>query len=299
MPYETGALLDVRPTILMIGGSESDAEMVSAAGARSVRRTPAAVISDPDLLALADTILIAITAEDELHDLLPVLAAAGRPVIATFVRDTIDAAAGLLAVDGCTLLCEPDPVELAAALSLGLTDAGVHLNDVASGAEAARLRQLSEEVGRIARVLAGLSGERAAPLAGSPRLAPTVPPPEPPIDRALDANAIRAMIRARRLRAQYFDPALFADPAWDMLLDLMAARIERRAVSVSSLCIAAAVPSTTALRWIKALTDQGLLRRAPDPRDARRVFIELDDATAGAMARCLSAMMAAAPGAVA
>jgi len=36
-----------------------------------------------------------------------------------------------------------------------------------------------------------------------------------------------------------------ADPAWDMLLDLTAARAESRAVSVSSLCIAAGVPTTT------------------------------------------------------
>jgi hypothetical protein len=40
---------------------------------------------------------------------------------------------------------------------------------------------------------------------------------------------------------------LFADPGWDILLDLYAARQEGKQVSVSSLCIAAAVPPTTAL----------------------------------------------------
>ena len=41
---------------------------------------------------------------------------------------------------------------------------------------------------------------------------------------------------------------------------LMAARLEQQRVEVSSLCIAAAVPPTTALRWIKALSDAGPVR---------------------------------------
>ena len=90
------------------------------------------------------------------------------------------------------------------------------------------------------------------------------------------------MIKLRRLRDSYFAANLFADPAWDILLDLMAARLEERAVSVSSLCIAASVPPTTALRWITAMTDSGILIRQNDPSDARRVFVILsNDAEAG------------------
>jgi hypothetical protein len=44
------------------------------------------------------------------------------------------------------------------------------------------------------------------------------------------------------MREQFFGPDLFADPAWDILLDLYAARLEQQRVAVSSLCIAAAVP---------------------------------------------------------
>jgi DNA-binding MarR family transcriptional regulator len=75
-----------------------------------------------------------------------------------------------------------------------------------------------------------------------------------------------------------------------MLLDLMAARLERIQVSVSSLCIAACVPPTTALRWIKMMTDQGLFERVADPVDGRRIFIRLSDSAAQAMTRLLSAM---------
>jgi DNA-binding transcriptional ArsR family regulator len=103
-------------------------------------------------------------------------------------------------------------------------------------------------------------------------------------DLPADAGVIRDMIRARRLRDELFGPGLFADPAWDILLDLTAARIEGRSVAVSSLCIAAAVPATTALRWIKQLTEAGLLRRVADPDDGRRIFIELSDDAARMMA---------------
>ncbi|UKK86151.1 winged helix DNA-binding protein [Sphingopyxis sp. BSN-002] len=89
------------------------------------------------------------------------------------------------------------------------------------------------------------------------------------------AKLIRNMIRERRARESCFQPDLFADPAWDILLDLYAAHYEEIPVSISSLCIAAAVPATTALRWIKTMTDDGQLEREADDKDGRRIFIRL------------------------
>jgi DNA-binding MarR family transcriptional regulator len=140
-----------------------------------------------------------------------------------------------------------------------------------------RLQQLSEEVGRIANVLAALSEHESAAAAMA-----AVGTAEDEGER-LDAGFIRSIIRIRRMRDHFFKSDLFADPAWDMLLDLMAARVERQRVAVSSLCIAAAVPPTTALRWIKGLCDQGLFVRVADPEDGRRVFIELSSETAARM----------------
>ncbi len=154
----------------------------------------------------------------------------------------------------------------------------------------ALLQQLSEEVGRIASILASLSDEEAAELSGAKAL--TAPAADEP---PLEAGYVRALIRARRLRDQYFRGELFADPAWDMLLDLMAARLEDNRVAVSSLCIAAAVPATTALRWIKALTDRGLFVRSADPEDGRRVYIELSDDAARALAAYLRAVRRISP----
>ena len=68
-----------------------------------------------------------------------------------------------------------------------------------------------------------------------------------------------------------------------MLLDLTQAELAQHRVPVSSLCIAAAVPATTALRWIKSMTDSGLFVRRADPHDGRRVFVELSPAASGAM----------------
>jgi len=100
-----------------------------------------------------------------------------------------------------------------------------------------------------------------------------------------DPRLVRQIIQQRQLRARFFDPALFADPAWDMLLDLTAARAEHTRVSVSSLCIASGVPPTTALRWIGQMVETGLFVRTEDGVDKRRAFIALSDQAAEAMAR--------------
>lgn len=100
-----------------------------------------------------------------------------------------------------------------------------------------------------------------------------------------DPRLIRRIIRQRQLRARFFDGDLFADPAWDMLLDLTAARAEHARVSVTSLCIASGVPPTTALRWIGQMVETGLLQRVEDETDKRRAFITLGDRAADAMAR--------------
>jgi DNA-binding MarR family transcriptional regulator len=100
-----------------------------------------------------------------------------------------------------------------------------------------------------------------------------------------DPRLLRRIIRQRQLRAQFFDGDIFADPAWDMLLDLAAARVEHTRVSVTSLCIASNVPATTALRWIGQMTDAGLFQRVDDQIDRRRAFIALTDKAADAMAR--------------
>lgn len=131
-----------------------------------------------------------------------------------------------------------------------------------------QLLELSDQVSRIATILARLSAEEDFP-------APAKNFDEPVETAEIPSAAVAKVIRARRLRAHYFSEDLFADPVWDMMLDLFEAELAQRRVSVSSLCIAAAVPSTTALRWLKTMTERGLVVRINDPFDGRRVYVEL------------------------
>jgi DNA-binding MarR family transcriptional regulator len=94
-------------------------------------------------------------------------------------------------------------------------------------------------------------------------------------ERKAIPQLVRAIQAARRRRDALFAPELFADPAWDMLLELYALHLEQKRVSVSSLCIAAYVPPTTALRWVAKLEEERLATRTEDPMDGRRTWIEL------------------------
>lgn len=103
-------------------------------------------------------------------------------------------------------------------------------------------------------------------------------------DQPVTEKDIRAILRHRRNRGRFFEGEIFADPAWDMLLDLYAARLGQRRISVGSLCEAAAVPATTALRWITMLQNKGLIERSADPMDGRRFHLWLSDTGLDAMA---------------
>jgi len=190
-------------------------------------------------------------------------------------------------------LCAADEDERIAAVALASRPAALSLHDVGRDEGSAILQQLTEDVSRIAAILSSLSEDEQAAIANV-KPAEAADKDEPGIDAAF----VRAIIRARRMRDQYFRGGLFADPAWDMLLDLMAARLEENRVAVSSLCIAAAVPATTALRWIKALTDRGLFVRSADPQDGRRVYIELSDDAARALTAYLRTVHRMAPQAI-
>ncbi len=133
----------------------------------------------------------------------------------------------------------------------------------------ALINALSIEASRIAQALAKLAAEQTREPGAVPA--------------AVDVRLVRRLIKLRRDRDRHFPAEIFADPAWDMLLDLSAARLEGSQVSVSSLCIASAVPTTTALRWIRSLTEAGIFVRATDPMDARRTWIALSDSANEAM----------------
>lgn len=212
--------------------------------------------------------------------------AAGVPTIVLLDTPHLDAIGADLLARDVTLLCDATPYDLAGAVAVLLADGAPVVRDGAR--EAARLQQLNAEVARFAATLAKLAGQGDDQDGGLVEATPFV------AERGGDYGAqpaadiapaeIRRAIRARRLRDDAFGIAgLFEEPAWDILLDLFAAELERRRVSVSSLCIAAAVAPTTALRWIGKLIDAGLLDRRPDDFDRRRAYISLSARASTAM----------------
>lgn len=197
-------------------------------------------------------------------------------IVATVLPEQIDVAAAQLLGPRAQLLCNPASADRLSAIATAKWRARGVMDDVNREAESARLRRLSEEVARIAETLARLTrSDDMEPRGGVRDRGAGYRGPDAGPAVEIAAGEIRAVIRARRMRAQFFADELFADPAWDMLLDLFAAGLERRQVSVSSLCIAAAVPPTTALRWIGTLHDAGLFERQADPSDRRRAYIGL------------------------
>jgi hypothetical protein len=189
-------------------------------------------------------------------------------MLALFDRTHIDNVASWDFESRAALLCDPDDHDWAVALTAAKAAMGNRLNDTGRDGEAERLRRLNEEVARIAERLGDLAKQ-------SSRLAPGDDASRK--SEAVTSGEVRVMIRARRLREQIFDAGLFADPAWDMLLDLFAAELEEKQISVSSLCVAAAVPSTTALRWIGILEKGGLVERRAAPEDRRKSYLFLTE----------------------
>ena len=169
-------------------------------------------------------------------------------LVVTLTEGQIDAVAAPLLATRITLLCDPAADDLAAAIAQTLV----------------------------------APAPRPLPATVADQRSDYGLPAEPIPVAAAD---VRKAIRARRLRNRPFPDVLFEDPAWDMLLDLYAARLERAQVSVSSLCIAAAVPPSTALRWISKMTEDGLFVREPDPFDRRRAFMALSDGAVDQMNR--------------
>ncbi len=100
---------------------------------------------------------------------------------------------------------------------------------------------------------------------------------------AINEAGLDRIIRARRRRSDFLPSEFFGEPAWDMLLDLARASIGNTRVSVSSLAIASAVPSTTALRWIHILEKTAFLEREADPTDGRRVYVNITESGRDAM----------------
>ncbi len=289
---ESGELSDARVVIVLGGDGVGEAAAIAnrLTAVRNGFADAAKRIADQPALAAVSIDVDAVDDLDSLPAIIDAAEAARVRTVVAFAPSQLDAIGGLLLGRDVTLLCNPDAIERVAALALAVLDDGLVVRD--GGAEAARFQRLNDEVARFAATMARLAAGDEAD-GGVPRSDPFVADRTAGFVAARDLvpAVIRRAIRARRLRDDVFDLAgLFEDPAWDMLLDLFAAELERRRVSVSSLCIAAAVAPTTALRWIGKLIDAGLLDRRPDDFDKRRAFLSLTARASTTMRNYIAAL---------
>lgn len=208
--------------------------------------------------------------------------------------DALDAVFALLDQSHPQIMIAPSRAERVLAVGRACGEAGAARLREMSDEERVSLLQLSSQVDAIARSLDRMSAHNQAEW-GAPGTAAAGLRDAGSEFRGADHRAgtagalpdpklVRRIIANRQKRIRFFDANLFADPAWDMLLDLTAARCEGHQVSVTSLCIAAGVPATTALRWITQMVDTGVFQRVADPADKRRAFIALSENAAAGMA---------------
>lgn len=224
---------------------------------------------------------------------------AGAQLVVSTTMAALDSVFGCFSLSAPQILVDPSRAERIIAIGRVLARVpNLRLREMGEEDRLMLLR-LTEQVGRIAERLEKLSPgqregggafrfespEQAWRAQGEDQRSAREEEQRP---RLPEAAVLRRIIKARQARMRHFDADLFADPAWDILLDLAAARAERQQVSVTSLCIAAGVPATTALRWIGQMVDADLLVRVSDPHDRRRAYIALSDNTADALARYFS-----------
>jgi DNA-binding MarR family transcriptional regulator len=109
--------------------------------------------------------------------------------------------------------------------------------------------------------------------------------------RRAEINLIRlaeAILEDRRRRGLLFNPAMFGEPAWELLLTLFVMDQHGPRLTIGRLAQLAGTKLTTALRWLEYLEDQEFISREEHPGDARTSFVKLNDKARKALILYLS-----------
>jgi len=110
-----------------------------------------------------------------------------------------------------------------------------------------------------------------------------------PHKRQLLSKVAADIYALRRRRNRHLPLHLVGEPAWDLLLSFFME--PSRSQTVGNACIAADVPTTTALRWITLLEQDGILTRSSAREDRRMVVLTLTDKGGLMMEECLGSML--------
>lgn len=92
------------------------------------------------------------------------------------------------------------------------------------------------------------------------------------------------LLALRRARDTFFDGVLFGEPAWDIMLALMIARIDKREMRISELVGLTQTTDSLARMHVQALMNAQLIQRYDDGDDEGDYHISLSDEAARRMA---------------
>jgi DNA-binding MarR family transcriptional regulator len=82
------------------------------------------------------------------------------------------------------------------------------------------------------------------------------------INRQIEALPIaRAILEDRRLRSRMFNPSMFGEVGWELLLSLYVNDQKIPRLTMGNLIKVAGTPKSTSLRWLDYLEDHGMISR--------------------------------------
>jgi hypothetical protein len=97
------------------------------------------------------------------------------------------------------------------------------------------------------------------------------------MSREMTEDHIVSILIVRRAREEMFGSSLFAEPAWDVLLELFAASLGGRQISLGDVALAIKVPESTAARWTVALVEHGLISSVHDANAPGAAWLTLTE----------------------
>lgn len=100
----------------------------------------------------------------------------------------------------------------------------------------------------------------------------------------------RHILAGRKQRDRYFDPMLFSNPAWDILLNLFVADSEGRPVTLLDSCLISTIPQGVALRWLGYLKQEEMVLERSDPENPGQTLIRLSEQTRRAITAYLGSL---------
>jgi CheY-like chemotaxis protein/DNA-binding MarR family transcriptional regulator len=257
-------VVDDEPLALQLAARVLQSGQIASATAGSAQEAMARLRADPGLDVVLSDIFMPSTGG--LEFLAQVRAEfIDRPWLQLLLitgQASVETAVAAMKLDASDYLLKPvDPKALREAVTHALERASsirAIAGETAGSSNAAELDRLSDTARELATRIGRLG---------------TVPHDSEP-----SIEALGLLRRLHEARSSIFGPAVMPEPAWEMLAELMRARLAGQPLSVTSLALASSSPMTTALRRIEDLIQGGLIVRVPDPADRRRTYLELTPA---------------------